>query len=308
MTTNAIEKIVDVEVGAVVADTGNRGPQWKLVGARIPALSQYQKDYWIDSEGVEQPAPGTYRCRIGRGKLLNNRDGTPKDGTHDYDYRWYINAFGLDPNVAVTRDVPTQTLALDMSETAKRQAVTPHPLPPGTPPPLDVTRNSIERQVVFKAAVDIAVALLPMAQDENAVTRVDLTVQAYTILLWPVLQGIGNPSPDAVAAPESDEPPLYGTGMLPTPPPETQDAPDDGLSEAVREFRELATKHGWTGTMVKKWTGMSSQEYVNREPAPTNQFEIDGRWRDLTANCMDAWSKTVQPPAEDDQEKEPLPW
>ena len=310
--TNQIppEKTIDLTIDSFAAVQGRDGPQWKLTCSVPWSKPEYKSSFYIDrEEGAAPPEPGLYRCLLRRSAApyTNRNTGVQGDGSVEWHYNWYMNEFALDPETHAVRDSPSPTPAQAHDENAKRQAVTPHPLPPGTPPPLDVTRNSIERQVVFKAAVDIVVAAIDQSpnapMDEHA-----MNINAISNMLWPVLQGIGNPSPDAVAGPESDEPPLYGTGMLPTPPPETQDAPDDGLSEAVREFRELATKHGWTGTMVKKWTGMSSQEYVNREPAPTNQFEIDGRWRDLTANCMDAWSKTVQPPAEDDQEKEPLPW
>ena len=261
MNNNIAEKIVDVEIEHAIADTGNRGPQWKLPEAMIRTLSKFPSTYWIDrKDGDSPPAPGTYRSRIVRGRL---KDG--KTGQYDNHYRWYIQDFGLDPNVVSARDVPTPTPTQAWQNadhtTSGSIRTSWQPVPAGTPP-IDVKRNSIERQVVFKAAVDL-LAVYPDLLHGSTDAAVIESMWELTEKLWLVFEGIGV---DEAATEDGPATPQWTAGE--------------------RDYRDTATTFKWTGTQVKKWLGMTYADWVAQGK---NEFEQEARRKSALESCMAAY-------------------
>ena len=274
MTNIAIEKIVDLDIDSFAAVEGRDGPQWKVTCSVPWSKPEYKQTFWFDRDaGSPPPEPGRYRCKLGRGgEPFVKKDGSAGDGSKDYHYNWFLNEFGLDPAVVATRDVPDPTPAQAHDENAKRASVAPQPLPAGTPPPFDVTRNSIERQTVFKAAVDLVIS--GEAADGKALEKPVESVQDLADDLWPVLQGIGNTA---------------------------QDAPES--SQAQRDFASMAKANGWTREQVRGALGMSATDFVQTPEPPKTPFEVNARWQSALDKCLKALT-----PDGKGTDAEKLPW
>ena len=198
-----VRKHDNVLVHSVASVEGNWGPQWEL-GLQW-SFSKFQTRGWVNNDGsTSMPVAGqTYPCLLERGQLSQRQSGPPYDGSADFMWRWKIIEFNTDQDAPA----PTQQLEGQASprQTGGHQAATPNPLSNSDP-----HQHSIERQVVFKAAVDIWAGWLQhtpynkadpasfAAADEAAV------IEDIAATLWPVLQNIGQ---DAPAGPESDATP-----------------------------------------------------------------------------------------------------
>jgi hypothetical protein len=102
-----------------------------------------------------------------------------------------------------------------------QQASAPSPAPAAANPPFpaaiaDPRQHSFERQTVFKAAVDLAIAVTmgnrsartPKGSGEVTLLGSVIDIEELASELWPVLQGIGpDPVSDAPGPPESDASP-----------------------------------------------------------------------------------------------------
>ena len=307
-----MEKIVDLYIAEFAAVQGRDGPQWKMTCAVPWSKPEYKKTFYTTrEEGSAPPAAATYRCRLGRSAdVYTKKDGTPGgDGSHAYDYNWYMNEFGMDTEAVSARDVPTATPAPDHSEGAKREAVTPLRLPSGTPPPFDPIQHSIWQSVVFQGAIQLAKALEYPAPQECLSFICEVTGSPGENL-WDVLQGIGNTPQDATGAPQANGQPATASET-----PKLAHTPVN----AKQEFVDTVKEHGWSREFVTKTLGMPVDEYVDR--APSNGQRVDW-WRSATASCMEAWSQSGQAlkddidaeqgadMAENEQavEEESLPW
>ena len=199
--TLAASKNTNINVVSCASVQGNRGPQWD-VSADVPSLSQYPTHFYLNQdeypEGIQL---GQYQVIINRGNLRRG-----KDGTHDYDYYWNIQDWAADPAQAT----PAQTQQ-PQAPAAPRPApqpaggTAPQPTGPILPTQQDATRNSIERQVVFKAAVDLAIGTDIVDKDADDICAL---VERFANDLWGTLQNIGSARPDAPqsnAGPNSNE-------------------------------------------------------------------------------------------------------
>ena len=127
----------------------------------------------------------------------------PYDGSLDWMYRWRI-AQRADFHCPDAPE-PPQT----------QNIVQPTPMAPAgavngsTPSPsFDVTRNSIERQTVFKAAASLVVATDLVDQSPDVILG---RVRDLTVELWVILQNIGSEAPaptENVEVEEFDDEPL----------------------------------------------------------------------------------------------------
>lgn len=128
---------VEVEVQTCAPVEGLYGAQWELK-VQYP-FSKFPTTTWVERDDVPEPVePGTYRCLIHRDGL---KEG--KDGSADFHYNWRILELGL------TRPVE--------NDTPKDK---PAPKSDNKPRPALTTDERIQRQVAFKGAVEIAVALI----------------------------------------------------------------------------------------------------------------------------------------------------
>lgn len=126
-----------VEVRSVAETQGRDGPQWE-VRYTVP-WSKYPAKSWLDrAPEIAKPEPGHYTALLERGRLLDNKDGKPHDGSQDWMYRWNLRQLKPPaqlPNGAAEQPAPTR----DDQQYADR----------------DARREwSIHRQVALKAAVE----------------------------------------------------------------------------------------------------------------------------------------------------------
>jgi len=220
MTTNQDRRRHDMmAVRAVSSVTGKYGPQWQLEVQY--SFSQYPTRAWVsdanggtddnrvhDPKSLDSPVPGqTYPCIIRRGRLSTPQDGTVRDGTKAWMYQWKLLMFGTDEpegnyiGSATDDETPGADAAPATTQAPQPDQQAPTPV---TRSIADPRQHSIERQVVFKAAVDLAIAsgetILPMQSE-----LVADAVAGLADSLWLVLQNIGQDSPPAAPdAPRSD--------------------------------------------------------------------------------------------------------
>jgi hypothetical protein len=185
-------------------------PQWELrVQDPFSSNSDYETKFWIAAnEGETAPPPAVYWCILTQGQMKTSKDPSrPFDGSLDWMWRWRI-AQRSDFHCPDAPE-PPQT----------QNVVQPTPMAPAgavngsTPSPsFDVTRNSIERQTVFKAAASLVVATDLVDQSPEVILG---RVRDLTVELWNILQNIGQnigsdapPPTESVEVEEFDEEPL----------------------------------------------------------------------------------------------------
>lgn len=127
-------KVAFVTVKSMQGVPGNYGLQWE--SELVVPWSGYPVKFWADQAsfpdmGTAEPK-STHYVEFQRGRLKPSQDGEEKDPAVDYNYRWNITGW----------DVEAPAKASTFSSGGSRT---------------DETRISIERQVAFKGAIDLAV-------------------------------------------------------------------------------------------------------------------------------------------------------
>jgi hypothetical protein len=246
MTTETIQKRVNLQVTGVAHVEGNRGPQWEIT-IKYP-FSQYATKQWVDKDGDNtEPIVGeTYPCIITRGEITTEKKtGEPYDGEKDWMWRWRITEWNTDSPAPAAQPAP-------QASTPSAGTAAPKTLPPDDYQLAEMRKtNGIERSVVFKAAVDIYVSMGSASTDNPEAIGL---LAALAEDLWGVLQNIGQGATQhAPAAPESDvdAPPDAEEAE------EVEDMPWDEPDVPWREgFRDLsafgkwAKSHGFTSSQV----------------------------------------------------------
>jgi hypothetical protein len=209
MTTQLDQRKMQITVkGAMLTSDRNGNPQWEVQAADpFSSNPDYVTKYWIPAKNGETgPPPAVYWCILTRGQLKTAPEGKEAYGGHlDWMWRWRI-ASRADFNAP---DAPEPPRLERIAPPAQAQS---NGVPSQAPAPAqyDVTRNSIERQVVFKASVDLTVAFMSDPGADPDLRPRDVLLE-WTEYLWPILQSIGLPADqgNAETAPDMNvgEPP-----------------------------------------------------------------------------------------------------
>jgi len=199
-TQNLVQRKMQITLRSAAPAADRQGkPQWELrVQDPFSTNSDYETKFWIAAnEGETAPPPAVYWCILTQGQMKTSKDPSrPFDGSLDWMWRWRI-AQRADFHCPDAPE-PPQT----------QNIVQPTPMTPvgatngSTPSPsFDVTRNSIERQTVFKAAASLVVATDLVDQSPEVILgRVrDLTVD---------IGSEAPPATESVEVEEFDEEPL----------------------------------------------------------------------------------------------------
>ena len=206
-TQNLVQRKMQITLRSAAPAADRQGkPQWELrVQDPFSTNSDYETKFWIAAnEGETAPPPAVYWCILTQGQMKTSKDPSrPFDGSLDWMWRWRI-AQRSDFHCPDAPE-PPQT----------QNIVQPTPMAPvgatngSTPSPsFDVTRNSIERQTVFKAAASLVVATDLVDQSPEVILG---RVRDLTVELWVILQNIGSEAPaptESVEVEEFDEEPL----------------------------------------------------------------------------------------------------
>jgi len=210
-TQNLVQRKMQITLRSAAPAADRQGkPQWELrVQDPFSTNSDYETKFWIAAnEGETAPPPAVYWCILTQGQMKTSKDPSrPFDGSLDWMWRWRI-AQRSDFHCPDAPE-PPQT----------QNIVQPTPMAPAgavngsTPSPsFDVTRNSIERQTVFKAAASLVVATDLVDQSPEVILG---RVRDLTVELWDILQNIGQnigseapPPTESVEVEEFDEEPL----------------------------------------------------------------------------------------------------
>ncbi len=206
-TQNLVQRKMQITLRSAAPAADRQGkPQWELrVQDPFSSNSDYETKFWIAAnEGETAPPPAVYWCILTQGQMKTSKDPSrPFDGSLDWMWRWRI-AQRSDFHCPDAPE-PPQT----------QNTVAPAPMAPAgavngsTPSPsFDVTRNSIERQTVFKAAASLVVATDLVDQSPEVILG---RVRDLTVELWNILQNIGSEAPVAtenVEVEEFDDEPL----------------------------------------------------------------------------------------------------
>ena len=206
-TQNLVQRKMQITLRSAAPAADRQGkPQWELrVQDPFSTNSDYETKFWIAAnEGETAPPPAVYWCILTQGQMKTSKDPSrPYDGSLDWMWRWRI-AQRADFHCPEAPE-PPQT----------QNVVQPTPMAPvgatngSTPSPsFDVTRNSIERQTVFKAAASLVVATDLVDQSPEVILG---RVRDLTVELWVILQNIGSealPPTESVEVEEFDEEPL----------------------------------------------------------------------------------------------------
>ena len=212
-TQQIVQRKMQVTLRSAAPAADRQGnPQWELrVQDPYSSNSDYETKFWIAAKDGEQPPPpATYWCILTQGALKINtkppKEGgpiQPYNGFYDWMWRWRIDS--RDHFHCPDAPEPPQT----------QNIVQPTPMAPAgavngsTPSPsFDVTRNSIERQTVFKAAASLVVATDLVDQSPEVILG---RVRDLTVELWVILQNIGSEAPpvtENVEVEEFDDEPL----------------------------------------------------------------------------------------------------
>jgi len=177
-------------------------PQWELrVQDPFSTNPDYETKFWIAAnEGETAPPPAVYWCILTQGQMKTSKDPSrPYDGSLDWMWRWRI-AQRADFHCPDAPEPPqTQNIAqpTPMASVGAVNGSTPSPS-------FDVTRNSIERQTVFKGAVEAIVATDLVDQTPEVILGRIASIAGvrpeHAGDLWTILQNIGSEAP---VAPES---------------------------------------------------------------------------------------------------------
>ena len=210
-TQQIVQRKMQITLNSAAPAADRQGnPQWELRCADpFSTNSTYEAKFWIAAKDGEQPPPpAVYWCILTQGALKINtkppKEGgpiQPYNGFYDWMWRWRIDS----------RD---HFNCPDAKEPEFQQnVVQPTPMAPvgavnGSTPSFDVTRNSIERQTVFKAAASLVVATDLVDQSPEVILG---RVRDLTVELWNILQNIGSEAPpptENVEVEEFDDEPL----------------------------------------------------------------------------------------------------
>ena len=197
-TQNLVQRKMQITLNSAAPAADRQGnPQWELRCADPFSMnSTYEAKFWIPAnEGEQPPPPAVYWCILTQGAMKVSKDqARPYDGSRDWMYRWRI----------AQRD---HFHCPDASEPPQTQnVVSPAPMASAgavngsTPSPsFDVTRNSIERQTVFKGAVEAIVATDLVDQTPEVILGRIASIAGvppeYAGDLWTILQNIGSEAP-----------------------------------------------------------------------------------------------------------------
>ena len=212
-TQNLVQRKMQITLNSAAPAADRQGnPQWELRCADPFSMnSSYEAKFWIPAnEGEQPPPPAVYWCILTQGAMKVNtkppKEGgpiQPYNGFYDWMWRWSIDS--RDHFHCPDAPEPPQT----------QNIAQPTPMAPAgavngsTPSPsFDVTRNSIERQTVFKAAASLVVATDLVDQSPEVILG---RVRDLTVELWVILQNIGSEAPvatESVEVEEFDEEPL----------------------------------------------------------------------------------------------------
>ena len=150
MTTNAATRETSVTIQKVAAAEGREGPQWELHvrWPWTPQAAKFPERCWIDKALAPMLEPGLYHVTAAdKGVKPAGEGKEPLDGTQPWMHRWQIVAFGekaaAQEGAGPSADAPPQEPEDEMPEPSGRRH-------------RDPTRDSIERQVALKAAVEMA--------------------------------------------------------------------------------------------------------------------------------------------------------
>ena len=207
-TQNLVQRKMQITLNSAAPAADRQGnPQWELRCADPFSMnSTYEAKFWIPAnEGEQPPPPAVYWCILTQGAMKISKDiARPYDGSLDWMYRWRI-AQRSDFHCPDAPEPPQTQNVVQPTPMAPAGAVN------GSTPsssPFDVTRNSIERQTVFKAAASLVVATDLVDQSPEVILG---RVRDLTVELWNILQNIGSEAPPAtenVEVEEFDDEPL----------------------------------------------------------------------------------------------------
>jgi hypothetical protein len=141
------DKVVNVTVESVADVQGRNGPQIQLE-LEVP-WSKWPSKFWVNTGVFARPKVGEqHQVRFTRGALKEDADPDM-----DWNYRWYIGEWDTGESVSPPAPAPTPmpSPAVPGGGGKTRQA--------------DPTRRSIERQVAFKGAIDLAAGQIIDIQD-----------------------------------------------------------------------------------------------------------------------------------------------
>ena len=210
-TQQIVQRKMQITLRSAAPAADRQGkPQWELrVQDPFSTNSDYETKFWIAAnEGETAPPPAVYWCILTQGQMKTSKDPSrPFDGSLDWMWRWRI-AQRSDFHCPDAPEPPqTQNIAqpTPMAPAGAVNGSTPSPS-------FDVTRNSIERQTVFKAAASLVVATDLVDQSPEVILG---RVRDLTVELWNILQNIGQnigseapPPTESVEVEEFDEEPL----------------------------------------------------------------------------------------------------
>ena len=213
-TQNLVQRKMQITLNSAAPAADRQGnPQWELRCADPFSMnSSYETKFWLAAvEGEQPPPPAVYWCILTQGAMKISKDiARPYDGSLDWMYRWRI-AQRADFHCPDAPE-PPQT----------QNVVQPTPMAPAvavngsTPSPsFDVTRNSIERQTVFKGAVEATVATDLVDQSPEVILGRIASIAGvppeHAGDLWTILQNIGSEAPpptESVEVEDFDDEPL----------------------------------------------------------------------------------------------------
>ena len=213
-TQNLVQRKMQITLNSAAPAADRQGnPQWELRCADPFSMnSTYEAKFWIPAnEGEQPPPPAVYWCILTQGTMKTSKDpARPYDGSRDWMWRWRI-AQRADFHCPDAPEPPqTQNIAqpTPMASVGAVNGSTPSPS-------FDVTRNSIERQTVFKGAVEAIVATDLVDQTPEVILGRIASIAGvppeYAGDLWTILQNIGSEAPapaENVEAEEFDDEPL----------------------------------------------------------------------------------------------------
>ena len=212
-TQNLVQRKMQITLKSATLSADYQGrpdTQWELRCVDpFSTNSTYETKYWIPAkEGERPPGAATYWVILTQHDMKVNikppKEGgpiQPYNGLYDWMWKWRIDS----------RD---HFNCPDATEPEFQQnVVQPTPMAPAvavngsTPSPsFDVTRNSIERQTVFKGAVEATVATDLVDQSPEVILGRIASIAGvppeHAGDLWTILQHIGSEAP---VTPESVE-------------------------------------------------------------------------------------------------------